>query len=133
VIARKVGVFPLKDKGGNRPNYIELTWKPSFSKIYIVLNNRRLTSGSYAVLVSMGNLVRLVFAPEPFSKSSRRNSMGIHIGLGAAIQATYSPGSKSSLYTIFCIWCLRLARHRRRLVVYFMELRCRKVAKKVNY
>ena len=132
MIVRKVGVFPLKDKGGNRPNCIESTWKPSFSKIYIVLNNHRLASGSYAVLVSIGNSVRLVFAPELFSKSSRRNSMGIRAGLGAAIQATYSPGSKSSLHTIFCIWCLRPARHRRRLVVYFVELRCRKVAKKVD-
>jgi len=82
---RKVGVFLLKNKGGNCPNYIELTWKPSFSKIYTVLNNRRLASGSYAVLVSIGNLVRLVFALEPFSKSSRRNSMGIRAGLGAVI------------------------------------------------
>jgi len=80
-----VGVFLLKDKEGNRLNYIELTWKPSFSKIYIVLNNYRLASGSYAVLVSMGNLIRLVFTPEPFLKSSRRNSMGIRAGLGAAI------------------------------------------------
>ena len=80
-----MGVFLLKDKGGNYPNYIESIWKPSFSKIYIVLNNCRLASGSYAVLVSMGDLVRLVFAPEPFLKSSRRNSMGIRVGLGAAI------------------------------------------------
>jgi len=58
--------------------------------------------------------------------------MGIRAGLGATIQATYSLGSKSSLYTIFCIWCLRPARHRRRLVVYFVELRYRKVAKKVD-
>ena len=132
MIVRKVGVFLLKDKGGNCLNYIESIWKPSFSKIYIVSNNYRLASGSYAVLVSMGDLVRLVFTLKPFLKSSRRNSMGIHIGLGAAIQATYSPGSKSSLHIIFYIWYLRLVRHRRRLVVYFVELRCRKVAKKVN-
>ena len=132
MIARKVGVFLLKDKGGNCPNRIELIWKPSFSKIYTVLNNRRLTSGSYTVLVYMGDLVRLVFALESFLKSSRRNSMGIRAGLGAAIQAACSPGSKSSLYTIFCIWCLRPVRHRRRLVVYFVELRCWKAAEKVD-
>ena len=98
-----------------------------------MLNNRRLTSGSYTVLVSIGDLVRLVFALEPFLKSSKKNPIGIHTGLGAAIQATYLLGSKSSLYTIFYIWCLRLAKYRRRLVVYFMELRYRKVAKKVDY
>jgi len=85
VIARKVGVFPLKDKGGNYLNRIESTWKLSFSKIYTVLNNRRLASGSYAVLVSIGDSVRLVFTLKLFLNSSRRNSMGIRVGLGAAI------------------------------------------------
>ena len=85
MIAREVGIFALKDKGGNCLNCIKLIWKPSFGKIYIVLNNRRLASGSYTVLVSMGNLVRLVFTLKLFLKGSRRNSMGIRVGLGAAI------------------------------------------------
>jgi len=69
---RDAGVFLLKDKGGNRPNYIELTWKPGFGKIYIVLNNCCLASRSYTVLVSIGNLIRLVFTIELFLKSSGR-------------------------------------------------------------
>jgi len=66
-----------------------------------VLNNRRLASGSYTVLVSVGDLVRLVFTLKSFLKGSRRNSIGICVGLGAAIQATCLLGSKSSLYTVF--------------------------------
>ena len=127
MIAREVGIFPLKDEGGNRPNYIKSTWKPSFGKVYTVSNNCRLASGSYTVLVSVGDLVRLVFTPKSFLKGSRRNSMGMRVGLGAAIQATYSPGSKSSLHTVFCTWRLRPTRHRYRLVVYFVELRYKKV------
>ena len=72
MIARDAGVFLPKDKGGNRPNYIESTWKPGFGKIYIVLNNCYLASRSYTVLVSIGDLVRLVFTIKSFSKSSKR-------------------------------------------------------------
>jgi len=103
VIARDAGVFSLKDKGSNCPNYIESTWKPGFSKIYTVLNNYYLASRGYTVLVSVGNSVRLVFTMESFLKGSGRNSMGIRAGFGAAIQAAYSPGSQSSLHTIFRI------------------------------
>ena len=53
--------------------------------------------------------------------------MGIYTGLGAAIQATYLPGSKNSLHTVFRIWYLRPTRHKYKLVVYFVELRYRKV------
>jgi len=53
--------------------------------------------------------------------------MGIGVGLGAAIQATCLPGSKSSLYIVFRIWRLRPTRHRYRLVVYFVKLRYKKV------
>jgi len=83
-MATEVRVFPLKDKGGNCLNGIELTWKPSFSKIYAVSNNRRLPSRSNTVLVRVGDLVRLVFTIESFLKSSR-NSMGISANLGVAI------------------------------------------------
>ena len=85
MIAREVKVFLLKNKGGNCPNYIKSTWKPSFSKIYIVLNNRRLPSGTYTVLVSVGDLVRLVFALESFLKSGGRNSVSHRAGLGGVI------------------------------------------------
>ena len=85
MIAREVRVFPPKNKGGNCPNRVKSTWKPSFSKIYIVSNNRRLPSGRYTVLVRVSDSVRLVFTMESFSKSSRRNSIGIRISLGVAI------------------------------------------------
>jgi len=85
VIARDAGVFSPKDKGSNRPNYIESIWKPGFSKIYIVLNNCCLASRGYMVLVSVGDLVRLVFTMELFLKGSGRNSMGIRVGFRAAI------------------------------------------------
>jgi len=93
VTVRDAGVFLLKDKGSNHPNYIELIWKPGFSKIYTVLNNCCLASRGYTVLVSVGNLVRLVFTVELFLKGSGRNSMGICAGFGAVIQAACSPGS----------------------------------------
>jgi hypothetical protein len=85
VIVREVKVFLLKNKGGNRLNCVKLTWEPSFSKIYTVSNNRRLPSGSYTVLVRVGDLVRLVFTMELFSKSSRRNSIDIRVSLAVVI------------------------------------------------
>ena len=103
MIVRDAGVFSPKDKGSNCPNYIESTWKPGFSKIYTVLNNCCLTSRGYTVLVGVGNSVRLVFTVELFLKGSGRNSIGIRVGFRAAIQAACSPGSQSSLYTIFRI------------------------------
>ena len=66
-------------------------------------NNCCLAGRGYTVLVGVGDSVRLVFTVESFSKSSWRNSMGIRAGFGAAIQATCSPGSQSSLHTIFRI------------------------------
>ena len=82
---REVKVFPLKDKKNNRPNYIKSIWKPSFSKIYIVLNNRHFPSRTYTVLVSIGDLVKLVFALKSFLKSSERNSISHRVGLGGII------------------------------------------------
>ena len=51
----------------------------------LALATRQKIPYTYTVLVSVGDLVRLVFTLESFSKSGRRNSVSLGVGLGGVI------------------------------------------------
>jgi len=95
-------MLPFKHYYRNRSKSVLAIWKPGVSKIYIVLSNYIFARNSNAILVSIGNFIRLLFSIKVILKCLRIYPMGFYVGFPAVIEARM-PGSSSNLYSLIAI------------------------------
>jgi len=95
-------MLPFKHYRRNRSKSVLATWKPGVGKIYTVLSNCIFARNSDAILVSMGDFMRLLFSIKATSKCLRIYPMGFCAGFPAVVEARM-PGSSSNLYSLVAI------------------------------
>jgi len=95
-------MLPFKHYYYNYLKSMLAIWKPSVSKIYIVLSNYIFARNSNTILVSIGNFIRLLFSIKATLKYLRIYPIGFYIGFPAVIEARML-GSSSNLYSLVAI------------------------------
>ena len=95
-------MLPFKYYRRNRLKSVLAIWKPGVGKIYTVLSNYIFARNSNAILVGMGDFIRLLFSIKATLKCLRIYPMGFCAGFPAVIEARM-PGSSSNLYSLVAI------------------------------